>query len=106
MLEVVLVAAEHRAHAAAGEERQELFHVIRVAVLRPGAERRVVAERNPPADALVCGEGLFDPLAVLRIFEQTLAAEEALLRRIEANEFDVAAEAEAVEESRVDRGAA
>src|SRR5687767_2952443 len=98
VLEVVLVAAEDRPDAALLEQRQQLLHVIGVAVLGPGAERRMMAEGDSPPHALVRCEGLFDPLAMLGILEETLAAEEAFLRRIEADELDVAAEAKAIEE--------
>src|SRR5688572_21906629 len=102
MMEVGLVSVEHRADPGVREERQQPFNVVRVAVLGSGTERRMVAERDPPPHALVGREGLFDPLAMLGVLEQALAAEEALLRRIDADELDVAAKPEAIKEAGID----
>src|SRR3954467_14566545 len=79
VLKVVLVAAEHRANAPAREQREQLLHAIGVAMLRPGAERRMMTERQPPLDVLRVGERALDPGPVLRIFEEPLSPEEAFL---------------------------
>src|SRR5687767_5485308 len=106
MLKVVFVAAEHGAHAAAREQRQQPLHAVGVVVARPGAERWMVTEGQAPPDAWRRLERLLDPLPVLRVFVQALAAEEAFLGRVEADELDVATVAEPVEESGIDRRAA
>jgi len=105
VLEVVLVAAEHRPDAAAGEQRHQPLHAVGVVMPRSRAERRMVAEGQPPPDAGRRLERLLDPFPVLGILEQAFAAEEAFLRRVEADELDVASVPEPVEQSRVDRGA-
>src|SRR3954464_533543 len=102
VLKVVLVSAEYRANAAGREQRQQLLHPIRVAMLRSRAERRMVTEREPPLDSRRVGERALDPGPVLRILEEPLSLEEALLRRVEADELDVAAVAEAIEQPRID----
>src|SRR3954464_9779787 len=102
VLKVVLVSAEHRANATGREQRQQLLHAIGVAMLRAGAERRMVTEREPPLDALRVGERALDPGPVLRIFEEPLSPEEAFLRRVEADELDVAAKAEPIKQTRID----
>src|SRR5215213_7667883 len=105
MLEIVLVTAEYHADGAARKKREQLIHAIGISVLRSGAERRVVTKSNTPARPLIGGERLLDPFAVLWILEQPFPAEEALLRRVETDELDVAPEAKAVEQSRIHRGA-
>ena len=73
------------------EQLRRAAHAVGVAVLRAGAERRMMAERNAPAHA-ARRRGRKRPLhelPVLRIFEQPAAPEEFLLRRVEADELDV-----------------
>ena len=106
VLEIVLVTAEAGAHAAGLEQIDDGAHAIGVAMLGTSAERRMMAERDSPPDTFAGGgEGPLHEVPVLGIFEQPPSSEKILFRRVEANELDVAADAEFVEQSRVDRGA-
>src|SRR3954449_13344671 len=76
-------------------------------MLRPGAVRRGMRERNaPPHRVRPRRERLVEERPVLGELEQTVPLEEALLRRIDAEEFDVRAVAEAVEQPGTVGGAA
>src|SRR5687767_13292519 len=105
MLEVVFVAAEHRPDAATGEQGHEPLRAVGVVMPRSRAERWMMTERETPRDARRRLERLLDPFPVLRILEQALAAEEAFLGRVEADELDIAPVPEPVKQSRIDRGA-
>ena len=103
VLEVVLVPAEHEADAGLPEQRYEpLHHPRRVGVLRPGAERRMVRERDPPARA-VPAQRLLDPSAVRGIVEVVLDVHAGRDRRVDADELHVRADLEAIEEAGAER---
>src|SRR4051812_48056215 len=89
VLEVVFMTAEAGADATRLEQLDHARHPIGVAMQRSGAERRMMAERNPPADAIRCRrrKGPLHEIPVLRVFEDPPAPEEVLLRRIEADEL-------------------
>src|SRR5215212_9675760 len=54
VLEVVLMAAEAGADTTGLEQLDDPLHPIGVAMQRSGAERRMMPERNPPADSARC----------------------------------------------------
>ncbi len=83
--------ADLEARAAAREQRDDFVHAARVVVLRAGTERRMMAERDSPLDAPrgAGGKRVLEKLPVLRILVEAAAAEEVLLRRVEADELDV-----------------
>src|SRR5262245_24523562 len=103
MLEVVLMAGEHNAYAGTCEERQQRVHPVGVVMIWPRTERRVVTENEFPARRRVRHQRLLHPFPVLRIFKQTLALEEILLGRVDADELDIASITESIEESRIHR---
>src|SRR5687768_1858618 len=75
-------------------------------MLRPGAVERVMRERDPPPHGCIPRKRALDEFPMLRVFEETLAAKEIFLRRIDADELDVGAVAEAIKQSWLERGPA
>ena len=64
-----------------------------------------MAERNPPADADRVGDlqALFEKRLMLGMLEQPAAREEMLLRRVEADELEVAPDVHAIEQAGIER---
>ena len=102
VLEVVLVPAEHDAHARVAEARHQRLHVARVVMARPGASTAGDGRTGSASGTRRLGdrEGLLEERLMLRMFEQPPAREEMLLRRVDANELDVAAEPHPIEQAR------
>ena len=95
----MLVPGQHEADAGAVEQRQEVVdHLLVVLVRRPGAVERVVGERDPPPGG-VDVEGVPQPRAVVGHLEvPVVLGVRLVLRGVDADQLEVPAVAEAVEE--------
>src|SRR5215203_2673737 len=102
----MLVPAEDRLDARTPEHRQQMpNHRGRVRVLRAGAERRVVRERDTPRSPgrlFGRGERRVEEGGVVLMLEEAVAEEQRVARRVYTDELHVRAVVETVHQPRPD----